>query len=299
LITLKGFPSANSAELYATVTPANATNKNVVWSSNNEAVATVSDTGLVHVDGISPGTAIITATTEDGGFTATCMAEVIELDVQRAIPRHSSDMKEVVAKMPGFSEDDFEIVGGNVVIKKSIVETIAKKLLGTNNFEIFLVPSWFEAAFQKNDQNGKIAAVDLNMIISSAMLSTYLDYEKEYFLSITSPNTGEFLKIIGEGADFGDGEFTFSLSRFGLGRPVGCELTVLIRDGGKFDINKTENGLIIGQLAIIGKGKLKEDQTNQNKSGSGCNAVYGGTLLLLSGSLMYLRELTKKNLRRE
>ena len=55
--------------LTATITPSNATNKNVIWSSNNTSVATVAN-GVVTA--LNAGTAIITATTEDGGKTATC-----------------------------------------------------------------------------------------------------------------------------------------------------------------------------------------------------------------------------------
>lgn len=56
-------------QLIATVAPANATNKNVTWSSDNETVATVSATGMV--TGISAGTAVITVTTADADKTAT------------------------------------------------------------------------------------------------------------------------------------------------------------------------------------------------------------------------------------
>lgn len=55
----------NSAYLYETVCPTNATNKCVRWSSNKTSVATVNpDTGLVIAQG--PGTATITATAQDG-----------------------------------------------------------------------------------------------------------------------------------------------------------------------------------------------------------------------------------------
>jgi uncharacterized protein YjdB len=62
-------------ELIATVLPENATNKNVSWSSSNDAVATV-ENGIV--EGIAEGTAVITVTTEDGGETATCSVTVIQ-----------------------------------------------------------------------------------------------------------------------------------------------------------------------------------------------------------------------------
>ena len=60
-------------ELVPTISPANAANKNVIWTSNNTAVATVNN-GVV--TGVSPGSAIITVTTEDGGKTATCSVVV-------------------------------------------------------------------------------------------------------------------------------------------------------------------------------------------------------------------------------
>ena len=56
-------------QLTATVTPDNATNKNVSWESSNTAVATVDNTGYVTAK--SEGTATITAKTEDGEKTAT------------------------------------------------------------------------------------------------------------------------------------------------------------------------------------------------------------------------------------
>jgi uncharacterized protein YjdB len=60
--------------LTATVSPGDATNKNVTWSSSNTNVATVSASGVV--TGVAAGSATITVTTQDGGFTATCAITV-------------------------------------------------------------------------------------------------------------------------------------------------------------------------------------------------------------------------------
>ena len=60
--------------LVANVLPFNAADKSVTWSSNNESVATVSSTGVVA--GVAAGLAVITATTNDGGKTATCKVTV-------------------------------------------------------------------------------------------------------------------------------------------------------------------------------------------------------------------------------
>lgn len=64
-----------TTQLTATVSPSNATNNNVSWTSSNTAAATVSSTGLV--TGISAGTATITATTADQNKTATATITVI------------------------------------------------------------------------------------------------------------------------------------------------------------------------------------------------------------------------------
>ena len=63
-----------SETLTATVAPSNATNKRVSWSSSNTNVATVDSNGKVNA--VSGGTATITATTEDGGKTASCSVTV-------------------------------------------------------------------------------------------------------------------------------------------------------------------------------------------------------------------------------
>ncbi len=60
--------------LTATITPANATNKNVTWSSNNANIATVSVSGLITAK--AAGTAAIIVTTSDGAKTATCNVTV-------------------------------------------------------------------------------------------------------------------------------------------------------------------------------------------------------------------------------
>ena len=60
--------------LTATITPSNATNENVSWSSSNPSVATVDNTGKVTAVGV--GTATITVTTEDGGYDASCEVTV-------------------------------------------------------------------------------------------------------------------------------------------------------------------------------------------------------------------------------
>lgn len=70
-LTLTG---VQTAPLKATVSPDNATNKGVTWATSDEGVATVDIDGKVSA--VGKGTATITATTEDGAFTATCTVTV-------------------------------------------------------------------------------------------------------------------------------------------------------------------------------------------------------------------------------
>ena len=62
-----------SVQLSPVITPADATNKTVTWTSSNDQIATVSN-GLVTA--VSIGTAVITARTQDGSYTATYYATV-------------------------------------------------------------------------------------------------------------------------------------------------------------------------------------------------------------------------------
>ena len=60
--------------LVATISPSNATNKNVTWISDNASIASVSTTGVV--TGLVAGTVDITVTTVDGSKKATCTVTV-------------------------------------------------------------------------------------------------------------------------------------------------------------------------------------------------------------------------------
>ncbi len=57
-----------------TFTPASPTNQAVTWGSSNPAKATVSASGLVTA--VAAGTTVVTVTTTDGGFQATCTVTV-------------------------------------------------------------------------------------------------------------------------------------------------------------------------------------------------------------------------------
>ena len=65
----------NTANVVATVSPSNATNKNITWTSSDESIATI-ENGVITA--VSEGTAVITVTTVDGSKTDSCTVTVIK-----------------------------------------------------------------------------------------------------------------------------------------------------------------------------------------------------------------------------
>lgn len=80
-----------SSTLIASVSPSNASNKAVSWSSGNTTVATVDSNGKVTAK--APGTAVITASAQDGsGVYATCSVTVTQPVTSVTLDQHSAAM---------------------------------------------------------------------------------------------------------------------------------------------------------------------------------------------------------------
>lgn len=71
----------SSENLAVTFNPTNASNKNIIWSSSEDGVATVDDKGKI--TGLTEGAATVTATTSNGK-TATCTVTVEDMITKRA-----------------------------------------------------------------------------------------------------------------------------------------------------------------------------------------------------------------------
>lgn len=82
------------------IMPINATNQKVTYRSSNPLVAVVDASGIVHA--ISSGTAEITVTTNEGGFTAVCMVTV---DLSHV---HDDPMRQVAASAADCTNDGNE-----------------------------------------------------------------------------------------------------------------------------------------------------------------------------------------------
>ena len=107
-----------SVSLIANVSPSNATNKNVTWSSSDSSIASVVN-GVVTANKV--GTATITATTEDGGYIAQCMVVIYD-DQEQSVPVTGITLSQenVVLKVDELEFVDAIILPDNATNKKVI-----------------------------------------------------------------------------------------------------------------------------------------------------------------------------------
>ncbi len=74
----------DSETFNAIVTPLNATNQNVTWTSSDTSVATIDSNGTMTA--LKVGETNITAITDAGNYTSTCLITVVENNDTGAMP---------------------------------------------------------------------------------------------------------------------------------------------------------------------------------------------------------------------
>lgn len=125
------------ATLTPVITPANATNKNVTYTSSNQSVATVDAAGKVTA--LEKGTAVITVTTADGNKTATCTVTVtipstkVKVNTKKLYIVKNKKVKVKATMTPRNSTDKVEWTSSDKTIAtvttgKPIVTITAKKV---------------------------------------------------------------------------------------------------------------------------------------------------------------------------
>ena len=134
----------NQAQLIATVTPGDAANKAVTWSSSNTAVATLDQNGLVTA--AADGTANITVTSvENGSISATCVVTVTIPTAQQPRPSEVA----VIVRPDG----TWEIVKTSIATEDGMRVTLTKgaTLEIVDNSKAFIdvaSADWFDASVQ-------------------------------------------------------------------------------------------------------------------------------------------------------
>lgn len=128
--------------LTAAVTPQDASDQTVTWSSSDETVCTVDTSG--NLTGIKAGTATITATTKDGGFSATCKVTVTPVVTDIKLSKST----DTLAK--GASDTLTATVSPDDAPDKGVTWASSDEKVCTV------------------DQNGKVAAVDVGTAVITA-----------------------------------------------------------------------------------------------------------------------------------
>lgn len=103
-----------SYNLIATVSPNDASNKTVTWSSSNSSIASVSSSGVVTANAI--GNCTITVTTNDRGWTDTCRVYVVdELHSLTIVPTPSTATVKFNGVVAGTGTQSINAVPGEAV----------------------------------------------------------------------------------------------------------------------------------------------------------------------------------------
>lgn len=133
--------------LKATILPNNATNKSISWSSSDNSVATVKD-GRVYA--ITAGSAIITATTADGGKTATCSVTVLP----GTYPVESVSLNETtLTLMPGDDHQLKAIVNPDNAANKDVTWS-------SSNYDVVTVENGRVTAISEGIATIKVTTID-------------------------------------------------------------------------------------------------------------------------------------------
>ena len=112
--------TGQTLQFIATITPANATNRDVSWTTSNPGTAVVDTTGKVTA--VRPGTAIITASSVDGGFQASAAVVVtaVPTEPEEEEPGPSAPANPVDSGKP---ERPAGIVEGKQIIMKAALDS--------------------------------------------------------------------------------------------------------------------------------------------------------------------------------
>ena len=153
----------STVELSAEVSPANATNKKVSYSSSDESIASVNVDG--EVSAIAQGAATISITTDEGAYTATCQIKVVP-----------------------------EAVGPNLALDKSIVGT------GTHDGDNEVVNLVDGSTSSRWSVSGypQSATVDLGQAyeINRIEVACYQDRAYQYTVSVSDTEDGTYTNIV-------------------------------------------------------------------------------------------------------
>ncbi|NQX60788.1 S-layer homology domain-containing protein [Paenibacillus qinlingensis] len=138
--------SQKSQKLTASVLPTIATNQAVTWTSSNTPVATVDGDGKVTAHSV--GTAVITVTTADGGFTATSIVTVSDSTT-------TTNNSTSPTTMPSGNQDKVETTGSGVVLQPDAASRVTNSIDGNNITSLKVNEDLINKALDALEDKGK------------------------------------------------------------------------------------------------------------------------------------------------
>ncbi|MCD7876448.1 MAG: Ig-like domain-containing protein [Cloacibacillus porcorum] len=282
-----------SAQLTATVTPDNATDKSVTWSSSAPEIVSADQSGKLTA--LKAGKATVTVITTDGGKTASCAVTVnspakpqpkqpdvdnsVEISKDIDISETPAVYDNVEAAAKDISSDikaeELEVSDGSVSLKDARTEEIVKANLedGAALESVITLP-----LFSVRTEKEK-TAISAWVVKGSDLLSDTI--EKVDVRKIVS--TTELLKFQYKASGFTDGSFTVlgmdgKLATGAVDKDKRYQLLLFIADGGKYDLNDAD-GVITDPAAIVKTGGTPVQKPSGGSS-SGCSAGFGALALL-------------------
>ena len=163
----------SSSTLTATVAPDNATNKAVTWTTDNAEVATVAD-GVVTA--VAEGTATITATTVDGGFTASCAVTVTAAATAEGYTVSMKDSSVTAAKGGAAS--------ANVMVSGHSDENIT----GYNDYDVYVTYDSANLTFNKDASSAAHAGATIEETETGTIRITGHGDKKEFSTAVATLN---------------------------------------------------------------------------------------------------------------
>ena len=297
----------NLVYIVATVTPADATLQRITWSSSNPAVATVSPTtslsgASVGVKGIAEGRTVITATSDNGGFTASCDVTVtkegpIVVDdpfspIKPVLPADKPSGVEATLVKIAVAADKAAILSGTRLLPADLTVNGKGQLIVTDAIASAAVNSAIEG---KNltvvkINNLPIAAASLDILGDTSTYAYEVSGDKLLadslselkLVKILPGGKGELFSVATKSADFKDKYVTLLKSRTSTIHTDAIvptdtyTLVAFVKDGQSFDLDEAANGVVIDPMAVL----QAKTQGGGGSSSGGCSTGLAGLMLL-------------------
>jgi hypothetical protein len=271
----------DSQTLTATISPSNAENQKIIWSSSNSSIATVKD-GIVTA--IKSGTATITAKSDDGGKTATCQITVNA----KVYPVTGVTLdKTSITLTEGDEQTLTATVNPENATNKNVSWSSSDSSVATvDNGKVTAIKAGTATITVKSDDGGKIAtcqitviepvkATSLNLSDSSINGYIYKNHNRYYSISVAAyPDNAvtdyqwnssdtRVAKVIGSGStaniyteDYGESTITVTDRRTGISASM--TIRTLVEDfAWKEETEETMSGYPMISILLNEEYKLK------------------------------------------